>query len=399
MPEESLVILRRRGNVMPSMGAMGTGTTGPLPPAEVEVEEVEVSRADRRDIRRDPQTIAVAPPMPITLIEPVAVEEVGDVVEEVAWGVQAVGAVDSPFDGSGITVAVLDTGIDPDHPAFDGVNLVRRNFTSEGEDDGHGHGTHCAGTIFGQNVEINGTNTRIGVAPNVDKALIGKVLGAGGGSTASIVEAILWAMDEGAHIISMSLGIDFPGMVRRLVEVNGMEIEPATSFALEYYRANLNLLNQLVQYVNAQDNPAFFRQATMLIAASGNESSRPAFVIGVAPPAAATGVISVGALEKTDEGLAVASFSNDDVDVAAPGVNVVSAWPGGGFRSLQGTSMATPHVAGVAALWAQSLLERFGRIEGGSLTAKLIASAIQDPLVDGILEDDVGLGIVQAPMA
>jgi subtilisin family serine protease len=75
----------------------------------------------------------------------------------ITWGVQAVGADTSPFSGEDIIVSVLDTGIDPTHPAFAGVELVRKNFTSASDDDEHGHGTHCAGTIFGRTVN----NTRI----------------------------------------------------------------------------------------------------------------------------------------------------------------------------------------------------------------------------------------------
>ena len=83
------------------------------------------------------------------------------------------GADTSSCTGNGIVVAVLDTGIDASHPAFAGVEVIQKDFTGEGDGDQHGHGTHCAGTIFGRNV--NGT--RIGVAMGVKKALIGKVLG------------------------------------------------------------------------------------------------------------------------------------------------------------------------------------------------------------------------------
>ncbi len=101
---------------------------------------------------------------------------------------------------------MLDTGIDANHPAFAGVQLVQRNFTEEPPQDLHGHGSHCAGTIFGRDV----AGTRIGVARNIKRALIGKVLGEGGGSSATLARAIHWALEEGAHVISMSLGIDFP---------------------------------------------------------------------------------------------------------------------------------------------------------------------------------------------
>ena len=77
--------------------------------------------------------------------------------------VQAVRAPDSSFTGAGVVVAVLDTGIDPNHTAFANVPLVQKNFTSEPDDDQDGHGTHCAGTIFGQDID----NYRIGVARGI----------------------------------------------------------------------------------------------------------------------------------------------------------------------------------------------------------------------------------------
>ena len=115
-------------------------------------------------------------------------------------------------------MAVLDTGIDAAHAAFAGVSIVERDFTGEGNGDQHGHGTHCAGTIFGRDVQ----NTRIGVAPGVTKAFIGKVLGTNGGASDEIVNAIQWAVDQGAHVISMSLGMDFPGFVDFLVNTEGL---------------------------------------------------------------------------------------------------------------------------------------------------------------------------------
>jgi subtilisin family serine protease len=96
--------------------------------------------------------------------------------------------------------------------------------------------------------------------------------------------------------------------------------------------------------------------------------------------------------------LAVAYFSNNQVDIAAPGVNIISAFPGGGLRSMSGTSMATPHVAGVAALWAQRQLEMTGRIESEALLVRTLASGTVDSLVNGVEEEDVGTGLVQAPL-
>jgi subtilisin family serine protease len=286
---------------------------------------------------------------------------------------------------------VLDTGIDPQHAAFQGVNLVQKNFTTEVDNDLNGHGTHCAGTIFGQDVD----NLRIGVAKNVQRALIGKVLGAGGGTSATISKAIRWAVDEGAHVVSLSLGIDFPGYVKALMEFDGLKVEPATSMALEDYRANINMFSALANFIEMQGR---FQQGTILVAASGNESRRPEYEIAVGPPAAGNGLIAVGALQEGPNGLSVANFSNNQVNLSAPGVDIVSASPDGGLQSLSGTSMATPHVAGVAALWAQKLRAETGRVDSQTLAAKLIASGNTASLVADSEFEDVGTGLVQAPL-
>jgi len=393
MPKNEYIVLRSASPVGRTPGSLAE--RGPAlataAPEVMDIEEAELSSREHADLRRDPRTRAIARPMPMKLINPTETTDAGPASADATWGVEAVGATDSPFDGSGITVAILDTGIDPSHPAFAGVGLVRRNFTSEGDDDGHGHGTHCAGTVFGQDVD----GLRIGVARGVERALIGKVLGAGGGSSATIARAIQWAVNEGAHVVSMSLGIDFPGFVKLLTEEHGLEIEPATSMALEQYRANVNLFTALADAVQAQGS---FGQGTLIVAASGNESRRPDFEIASGPPAAGTGVIAVGALQEGGGGLSVARFSNNEVDVSAPGVDVISARPAGGLASMSGTSMATPHVAGVAALWAQKLRDTTGRVESGPLLARVVASGITEPLASGSEEEDIGTGLVRVPM-
>lgn len=398
MHKQNCLILRSQSVIVPTSDNLlfGAGISSLSlndEPDMLEIDEAELTSAERNDLRRDPRTRAIAPPMPMKLIQPVernaaSTADIGDAT----WGVAAVKATQSPFDGSGITVAVLDTGIDPTHPAFANVEIVQRNFTTETDNDLHGHGTHCAGTIFGGSVD----GKRIGVAPKVKRALLGKVLGQGGGSSATIAQAIQWAVNEGAHVISMSLGIDFPGYVDYLVNRQGLNINPATSIALEAYRANINLFTELARYVRAQ---GLFGQGTLIVAASGNESERPNYEIAVSPPAAGTGIIAVGALQETESGLKVARFSNNQVDIAAPGVNVISAVPGGELAAMSGTSMATPHVAGVAALWAHRQLQVAGEIRSQRLLAKLIASGTMETLADGVEAEDVGTGIVQAPLA
>lgn len=343
-------------------------------------------------LQNDPTVLAFAPAMPMKLIEPLASESAARA--EVTWGVRAVGAEKSPFTGAGAIVAVLDTGIDVDHPAFAGVELVTQDFTGAGSaEDDNGHGTHCAGTIFGRDLD----GQRIGVARGVQKALIGKVLGGpNGGSSDTLATAVWWAANQGAHIISMSLGMDFPGWVDTLVKDNNLSIPAATSIALEGYRANIRLFEQLTNLLNAR---AAVAQTTIIVAAAGNESRRagnPSYEINVAPPAAAFGITSVAALANGGSGLTVAPFSNSMATVAGPGVGVFSAWLDGGTNTISGTSMATPHVAGVAALWTERLLKQ-GHLNPVLLQAKLIGSGTLDPITGGTDPADVGAGLVQAP--
>lgn len=418
MITSNVVVLRRKDIVSPTTDNMGRpfsyyrpyararpelagSRAEPDLPSSITVETGEITSKELNDLRRDREVLAAAPSMPL---EPIAPTEISVLSEDEAsslssptWGISAVRADESPYDGQGITVAVLDTGIDPDHPAFKGVELQRRNFTSEGDDDENGHGMHCAGTVFGQDVG----NLRIGIARGVKKALIGKVLGKGGGASETIADAINWAIENRTSIISMSLGIDFPGYVDRLVHDWSLNLKEATSIALEGYRANVNLFTQLSRV--AQE------RGVLIVAASGNESRRPPqptpnYEIAVAPPAAGTGVVAVGALSiSADDKLDIAAFSNNQVNIAAPGVGVISAWPSSGgpsslLASLNGTSMATPHVTGVAVLWAQRQLKQTGRVDYITLLTQLIASGTKAPLVENIGAAAVGTGIVQAPL-
>jgi len=299
-----------------------------------------------------------------------------------------------------VTIAVLDTGIDKEHAAF--AELVLQDgdlmdFTSNEEGvagsaaDVHGHGTHVAGTIIGR--DVNGT--RIGVARGVTKVLIGKVLGPDGGPTETIFNGIEWALRRRADVISMSLGIDFGALWGRL-QNGGLPGDIALSRALEAYRSNVRLFDRLASEVQARVERG---RGALLVAASGNESRRekdPRFTVAVAPPAAADGFISVGAVSQNP--LAVASFSNTSCQVCAPGVNILSAKVGGGRKSLSGTSMATPHVAGVLALWIQKLFPSGERPQKWTADVQRALEA-NLKVVPGGARVDVGLGMVQAPQS
>lgn len=361
------------------------------PPA-ISTEIHDLKRSELKDLALERSIVAVAPAMPMTLIEPRDPRAVrGDETSGVSWGVAAVGAAESPFTGDGVVVAVLDTGIDPSHPAFSGVEIVQQNFSDDADgDDQHGHGTHCAGTILGRDVG----GLRIGVAPGVRKALIGKVLGARGGSSDRIAKAIEWAVENGANVVSMSLGIDFPGYAASLMAEDVPEAA-AVSMALEGYRHNVLLFERLASLLRMQPRPA------LLVAAAGNESGRshvPPFEVSVSPPAVSDGFLSVAALARGSRGLAVAEFSNTGANLAAPGVDIVSARLGGGLQSLSGTSMATPHVAGVAALWAHKLRDS-GLLSAAGLHARVVASGTLAGLDGSIDVTDIGNGLVRAPVS
>ena len=373
----------------PRGGFESRGVSGPPEPA---VDVVEIDHDERADLLRDQTVVAMAPAMPTRLIEPVAEAAAAGTP---AWGIAAVGADVSTFTGAGAVVAVLDTGIAATHPAFAGVELVQEDFTGEGDGDGNGHGTHCAGTVFGRDVD----GQRIGVARGVSKALIGRVLGSdGSGDSDMIFRAIQWAVQNGANVISMSLGFDFPGLVADRVKA-GWPPDLATSRALELYRGNLRVFDALMQLVRAREA---FGEGTIVVAAAGNESQRkvnPNYEIAASLPAAAEGIVSVGALGRAGDRFDIAPFSNTFPVVSGPGVGILSAKVGGGLRELSGTSMATPHVAGVTALWWEQVQQSGLPLQliAQSVVAKLRSTARTDTLVDGLDPADRGVGLVAAP--
>lgn len=352
---------------------------------------------DRRKLRSAKGVVAVAPRMPLTLIKSITTaQSANKKAPKTSWGIAAVNAAKSKLDGSGITVAVLDTGIDPTHPAFRtfevGKTLLRENFTEESPEDLEGHGTHCAGTIFGQDVDGH----RIGIARGISKVLIGKVIGKEGGSTESIVRAISWAQKEGAHVISMSLGMDFVALQKELVEENHLPVEQATSVALAAYRDNVRLFDKISESTSGR---AAMAGSAVVVAAAGNESNRPDYSITVAPPAAAEFFLSISAIRKRDgkAGFEMASFSNDGGIFAAPGEDIWSASLDGSLASADGTSMATPHAAGVAALWAQKLLASKKDFRAAEVIDEMMRSSLR--LTPGIPDSDSRYGLVQAPLS
>lgn len=355
----------------------------------------ELSKKEIRLLLRDKTVRSASPVMPMSLIEPVKHDHVNATPTNAAWGITTIGADQSPYTGKGVTVAILDTGIDKNHEAFSGLNIIEEDFTGEGNGDLHGHGTHCAGTFFGG--KVNGIS--IGVAPNVEKVLAGKVLDKNGsGNSGNILDAIVWAIKNGANIISLSVGIDFSRDVTEKVN-SGMPIQAATSNALQAYWATISLFEAMMSGLEAE-MLAGIRQPVVFIAAGGNSSDRyneeKPFEVFVIPPAASRGFISIGALQQNTGGLQITKYSNTGVNISAPGEKILSARRGGGLTTMSGTSMAAPHVAGVTALFAEKLLKS-GTLTSANLVANLLASAKTNSLQPNFDPLDIGAGLVLAP--
>ena len=382
------IILR---NPRQSKGAVSFRGDASESPELPDIEVADISAKEGRDLARDPKVRELAPQMPIRPIQSrgsSAANEDGD-----SWGIAAVRADVSAFTGAGTKVAVLDTGIDREHPAFTGMNIEERDFSGCGNGDKDGHGTHCAGTVFGRDVD----GSRIGVARGVQHALIGKIFGDDlQGSSEAIVNGITWALEQEAQVISMSIGFDFPRMVDTLIGWDWPK-EAAFSFVIEAYRKNLRMFDSLMANNRARDASGL---GCVVVVAAGNESNRggnPEYEVAASLPAAAEGVLSVGALSPSPGGYNVASFSNTLPKLCAPGTRIKSAYPGGGLHTMCGTSMACPHVAGVAALWWEKLSTMPVHANANMVVSRVDANCRIEGLAPGMDPAVYGSGLVTAP--
>lgn len=278
------------------------------------------------------------------------------------WGLQATGVDQSRWTGRGVKIAVLDTGFDLTHPDFAGRSIVSRSFIrGEQVQDLNGHGTHCAGTACGPPQSQRGI--RYGIASGAN-LYIGKVLSnAGRGGDGGILMGIDWAIGQGCQIISMSLGAPvYPGQ------------RPPQSYELAAQRG--------------------LQQGTLIIAAAGNESTRPWDIRPVGRPANCNSIVAIGAV---DERMRVASFSTrainpggGEINFVGPGVDVLSSWPmPRQYRLENGTSMACPHVAGIAALY----LEQDPGLDPIALYRAIAGRCRGLPLSVA----DIGFGLIQSP--
>ncbi|MEK7720882.1 MAG: S8 family peptidase [Elusimicrobiota bacterium] len=266
-------------------------------------------------------------------------------VEEIPWGVKRVNAAGAwnYTAGQGVKVAVIDTGIDYTHPDLaanykGGYNAI---ITTATPLDDHGHGTHVSGTV----AAVKDLKGVVGVAPAADLYGVKVLDKNGSGQYSWIVAGIEWAVTNGMNVINMSLG--------------GSSGTPA--------------LKQVM--IKAKE------AGVTVVCAAGNDSGPVGY------PARYPQAIAVSASDSADK---LASFSSrgPEIAVIAPGVNVYSSYKGGGFRTMSGTSMASPHVAGLAVL-------AIGAGTKGPDAVRAALKAAATPL-PGLNPTDQGAGLVDA---
>jgi subtilisin len=294
-------------------------------------------------------------------------EEPDDPSQTTPWGVDRIHAPDAwnASSGEGVKVAILDTGIQLDHPDLvgnvqGGVTCIsgRSPFSvpscDPGGNDDNGHGTHVAGTVAALDNEIG----VVGVAFDAELYSVKVLDRQGRGRLSDIIAGIEWSVENHMQIINMSLGTS----------------------------------SDVQSFEDAVD--AAYAAGVLVVAAAGNSGDD-----GVAYPAAYDSVIAVAASCRDAESQycsgtdAIASFSSKgpEVELTAPGVDVESTWIDGGYHNGSGTSMAAPHVAGVAALlWANEQ-----SLSNEDVRARLVSTAedLEHP------ESWQGHGLVRADQA
>jgi len=277
------------------------------------------------------------------------------------WWLEDYGFNDLALDGSGVVVAVIDTGVDDSHPDLSGSFVQGRDFSGLGSPDGTSpvgpagyHGTMVASLIAGQGAASGGV---IGVAPGVSIMSLSIGLGVEDADTdQQIADAVIWAADNGADVINLSLSRN------------------SRTWPESWDEAFLYAMQKDV----------------LIVAASGNRiqgDERPT------APATMPGVLAVGGLTQLREGSETASTSGVAIDLSAPAENMFGSFPGGEVRSWAGSSAAAPIVSGLLALMIQADPEA----SANDLLQRLIATAddLGEPGFDGIF----GFGAINPALA
>jgi subtilisin len=310
--------------------------------------------------------IALANRPNVTVIEPdVEVHAIGheDAELAAAWGVDRIESgyahhLDPAITGKQVKVAVIDTGVDIDHPELAANYKGGWDFVNNDSnpDDDNGHGTHCAGTIAAAS---NGVGV-VGVAPEVDIYAYKVLNESGSGSFSDVIAALEKCVIDGIHVTSNSYGSSQnPGGI----------VEQA--------------------FINAE-------QAGILnVAAAGNNGNFNGKGNKVGYPARYSSVMAVAATDENDQ-RAYFSSTGPDLEVSAPGYSILSTYPDGGYAYASGTSMACPHVSGMAALLIQAGLDAGQEIDN-FVVRQVLLDSCEDLGANGF-DEQYGYGIVNAMM-
>jgi subtilisin family serine protease len=335
---DEIVVMRDGGLTRGERAAAGVTAERDLPLADVEVVSAEDRPAALAALNADPDVAWAEPNRPRRLSS--------DPLAGVLWGLNNTGQsvwwnrgtpdadIDAPqawavSRGAGVVVGVVDTGVDAGHPDLAGRLVAGHDFVDDDDDpqDGHGHGTHVAGTIAATE---NGTGV-VGVAPEA-RIMPLRVLDAnGGGNSADVAAAFAYAGDRGVRIVNASLGSDYPSMVER----RAIHEHPGTLFVVAAGNGGADGVGD--------DND----DATREYPCAHDEPN----------------LVCVGATDANDARAGFSNYGAASVDLFAPGQDIVSSWArgrptmlnqyfgaGDGYEIMLGTSMASPHVAGAAAL-------------------------------------------------
>jgi subtilisin len=268
--------------------------------------------------------------------------------QQIPWGISRIGAdsVWSANRGDGVKVAILDTGIDTSHPDLQvsgGCNYTStgRKYDPSKYSDDNGHGTHVAGIV----AALNNDKGVVGVAPGANLYAIKVLDKTGSGYASWIIAGIQWAIDNDMDVINMSLGTD----------------------------SNISTLKTAVD--------AAWGSGIVLVAAAGNDASEVDY------PAAYDSVIAVAATDSNNNPAAWSSYG-PEVELAAPGVGILSTYKGSTYATMSGTSMAAPHVTGTVALMKASGMDKN--------TIRSILHTTADDITPAGFDDHTGYGLVDA---
>lgn len=303
-------------------------------------------------LARDPRVYALSPDREVQAFRggpPSSDEPEGQVVP---WGIDRIGATTTISKGAGVSVYVVDTGIKVGHE--DLTNYVSDDgyaaVTCKGSgcaapwDDDNGHGTHVAGTVGATDNDVG----VIGVAPQATLHAVKVLSNTGSGSTTGIIAGIEWVIehDNGGRpkVINMSLG--------------GAGSDDQDGQYCPSVRST-DAFHNVIQKAVCDYN-------VTVVVAAGNEDADAS----TSTPAAYDEVITVSATDANDDWPYWSNYG-DDVDIAAPGVSILSTWNDGGYNTISGTSMATPHVTGAAAL----VLSLYPDYTPAEVKAALLANA------------------------